>query len=154
MVYLSSLLDGLVNQIWQGGIVMGSEIITALITLFCSTVSGFVTFFFTRRKYNTEVDSQQIQNMDASFDIYKKMMEEALASQKKTMESIIEAQDKKIDTSLKENDSLKTQVSQLQQQMLNLLGSICLDSTCKLRKMNFTSDLRVSDLGVSIAQPQ
>ena len=133
---------------------MGSEIIMALVGVLCTAISSAVTFFFTRRKYNTEVDSQQIHNMGESFDVYKKMMEEALSSQKKTMESIIEAQDKKIDTSLKENDSLKTQVSQLQQQMLNLLGSICLDSTCKLRRMNFTSDLRVSDLGVSIAQPQ
>lgn len=133
---------------------MGSEIIMALVGVLCTAISSAVTFFFTRRKYNTEVDSQQIHNMGESFDVYKKMMEEALASQKKTMEGIIEAQDKKIDTSLKENDSLKTQVSQLQQQMLNLLGSICLDSTCKLRRMNFTSDLRVSDLGVSIAQPQ
>lgn len=133
---------------------MGSEIIMALVGVLCTAISSVVTFFLTRRKYNTEVDSQQIHNMGESFDVYKKMMEEALASQKKTMESIIEAQDKKIDTSLKENDSLKTQVSQLQQQMLNLLGSICLDSTCKLRKMNFTSDLRVSDLGVSLAQPQ
>jgi hypothetical protein len=133
---------------------MGSEIIMALVGVLCTAISSAVTFFLTRRKYNTEVDSQQIHNMGESFDVYKKMMEEALASQKKTMEGIIEAQDKKIDTSLKENDSLKTQVSQLQQQMLNLLGSICLDSTCKLRRMNFTSDLRVSDLGVSIAQPQ
>ena len=133
---------------------MGSEIIMALVGVLCTAISSAVTFFFTRKKYNTEVDSQQIHNMGESFDVYKKMMEEALASQKKTMEGIIEAQDKKIDTSLKENDSLKTQVSQLQQQMLNLLGSICLDSTCKLRRMNFTSDLRVSDLGVSIAQPQ
>jgi hypothetical protein len=133
---------------------MGSEIIMALVGVLCTAISSAVTFFLTRRKYNTEVDSQQIHNMGESFDVYKKMMEEALSSQKKTMESIIEAQDKKIDTSLKENDSLKTQVSQLQQQMLNLLGSICLDSTSKLRRMNFTSDLRVSDLGVSIAQPQ
>ena len=132
---------------------MGSEIIMALVGVLCTAISSAVTFFLTRRKYNTEVDSQQIHNMGESFDVYKKMMEEALSSQKKTMESIIEAQDKKIDTSLKENDSLKSQVSQLQQQMLNLLGSICLDSTCKLRKMNFTSDLRVSDLGVSLAQP-
>ena len=77
-------------------------------------------------------------------------MEEALSSQKKTMESTIEAQDKKIDLLQKENDSLRAQVSQLQMQMLNILGSICLDSTCRLRKMNFTSDLRVSDDGIDL----
>jgi peptidoglycan hydrolase CwlO-like protein len=133
---------------------MGSEIIMALVGVLCTAISSAVTFFFTRRKYNTEVDSQQIHNMGESFDVYKKMMEEALASQKKTFEAATEVQDKKIDMLQKEKDSLQAQVSQLQQQMLNVLGSICLDSTCKLRRMNFTSDLRVSDLGVSIAQPQ
>jgi peptidoglycan hydrolase CwlO-like protein len=133
---------------------MGSEIIMALVGVLCTAISSAVTFFLTRRKYNTEVDSQQIHNMGESFDVYKKMMEEALASQKKTFEAATEVQDKKIDMLQKEKDSLQAQVSQLQQQMLNVLGSICLDSTCKLRRMNFTSDLRVSDLGVSIAQPQ
>lgn len=129
---------------------MGSEVIMALVGVLCTAISSGVTFFFTRRKYNTEVDSQQIQNMDASFDVYRKMMEEALSSQKKTMENTIEAQDKKIDMLQKENDSLRAQVSQLQMQMLNILGNICLDSTCRLRKMNFTSDLRVSDDGVRL----
>lgn len=129
---------------------MGSEIIMALVTLFCSTVSGIVTFFFTKKKYNTEVESQQIKNMEDSFDVYKKMMEESLASQKTTMETIISAQDKKIDMLQRENDSLKQQVSQLQMEMINILGSICLDSTCKLRKANFTSDIKFSDAGIHI----
>jgi hypothetical protein len=129
---------------------MASEIIMAIVGVICTAISSGVTFFFTRKKYITEVDSQQIQNMDASFDVYRKMMEEALSSQKKTMENTIEAQDKRLDMLQKENDSLKTQVGQLQMQMLNILGSICLDSTCRLRKMNFTSDLRVSDDGVRL----
>lgn len=133
-----------------GGIKMGTEVIGSLVALFCSTISSIVTYFLTKRKYNTEVDSQQIQNMDASFDTYRKIMEEALSSQKKRLEVIIEGQDKKIDTLQKENDSLRIQVSQLQMQMLNILGSICLDSTCKLRKMNFSSDIKFGDDGPSI----
>ena len=138
----------------MGRMTMGSEIIMALVGVLCTAISSAVTFFFTRRKYNTEVDSQQIHNMGESFDVYKKMMEEALASQKKTFEAATEVQDKKIDMLQKEKDSLQAQVSQLQQQMLNVLGSICLDSTCKLRRMNFTSDLRVSDAGITLGQPQ
>lgn len=133
---------------------MGVEIIGSLVALFCSTITSIVTYFLTKRKYNTEVDHQQIQNMDASFDTYKKIMEEALSSQKRRLEVIIEGQDKKLDTLQKENDSLRVQVSQLQMQMLNILGSICLDSTCKLRKMNFTSDLRFGDNGASLVNPE
>lgn len=78
------------------------------------------------------------------------MMETNLATQKETMEVVIMSQNQKIDLLQKENDSLKTQVSQLQQQMINILGSICLDATCKLRKMDFQSDVKFSDAGVEV----
>ena len=34
-----------------------------------STIAGIITFFLTKKKYNTEVDSQQIQNMKESFEV-------------------------------------------------------------------------------------
>ena len=88
--------------------------------------------------------------MSDSFDTYKKMMESNLATQKETMEIVITSQNQKIELLQKENNSLKQQVSQLQMQMINILGSICLDSTCKLRKMNFTSDIKFNDDGVVV----
>ncbi len=112
---------------------MASEILTTLIGLFCTIASSIVTFILTKRKYNTEVDSQQIQNMSASFDIYKKMMEETFNSQ-----------NKKIEMLQKENDNLRQQVSQLQMQMINLMGSIRLNDT--ISKGTFTYDHRsISD---------
>jgi capsular polysaccharide biosynthesis protein len=36
---------------------MGSEIIMALVGVLCTAISSAVTFFLTRRKYNTDVDS-------------------------------------------------------------------------------------------------
>ena len=130
---------------------MITGIVSALTGLFCTIVSGLVTFFFTRRKYNTEVDSQQIKNMGDSFDTYKRMMQSNLEAQKESLEMVIMTQNQKIDMLQKENDSLKAQVSQLQQQMINILGSICLDATCQLRKMNFQSDVKFSDKGVEIS---
>jgi FtsZ-binding cell division protein ZapB len=129
---------------------MGTEIVTAIVTLFCSTASGVVTFILTKRKYSAEVDSQQIDNMGKSFDIYKKMMEESLEAQKNSMQSEINSLKTGYELVKGENDSLKAQVAQLQMQMLNILGSLCLDSTCKLRKMNFTSDLKFSDSGLEL----
>lgn len=102
---------------------MASEIVSALVGLFCTVVSGVVTFILTKRKYNTEVESQQIRNMTEAFDIYKRTMEEALNSQKKQMEETIDSQNKKIETLQKENDSLRNQVSQLQMQLINFFGS-------------------------------
>lgn len=91
---------------------MASEVIVTLTGLLCTVISSIVTFILTKRKYNTEVDSQQIQNMSDSFDIYKKMMEETFSSQ-----------NKKIEILQKENDSLRQQVNQLQLQMINLIGN-------------------------------
>ena len=102
-------------------------------------ISNMITFFLTKRKYNGEVDSQHIKNMSDSFDLYKKMQQETFKSQ-----------NEKIDLLQKENNELRQQVSQLQMQMINILGSICLDATCKMRKMNFQSDVRFSDNGVTI----
>ena len=141
-----------IDRVYNGKVIgtMGTGIISTIVGLFCTIVTSVVTFLLTRRKFNSEVDAQQIKNMSDSFDTYKKMMETNLATQKETMEVVIMSQNQKIDLLQKENDSLKTQVSQLQQQMINILGSICLDATCKLRKMDFQSDVKFSDAGVEV----
>jgi uncharacterized membrane protein (DUF106 family) len=89
---------------------MDSVIVTSLVGLFCSVVTSIITFILTKKKYNTEVEAQQIQNMKDSFEVYKKMMEDAVA-----------AQNKKIEMLQKENDNLRSQLNQLQTQMLNIL---------------------------------
>lgn len=95
---------------------MGSEIIMALVGVICSAISGTVTFILTRRKYNTEVDNQQIENIEKSFDLYKRMMEETLDSQKRMMEV-------RINDLQKENDFLRKQVDTLRNQMIEFLGA-------------------------------
>ena len=101
---------------------MASEIVITLVGLFCTTISSIVTFILTRRKYNTEVDSQQIENMEKSFDAYKKMMEETLEAQKKLMETTVNGLNNKIDTLEKENTFLRQQVDSLRAQMIQFLG--------------------------------
>ena len=100
---------------------MASEIVMALVGVICSAISGVVTFLLTRRKYNTEVDSQQIINMNEAFDLYKKTMEESITSQRERMEETIKFQNSKIETLQKENDSLKEQVNNLQKQLTTLV---------------------------------
>lgn len=112
---------------------MVTEITVALIGVLTTILSGVVTFILTRRKYNLEVDSKKIQNMNDSFDYYKKVTDE-------TMREL----NQKIETLQKENDSLRKQVYDLHSQMLNLMGSICLDATCKLRKTGLAPDTHIS----------
>ena len=108
---------------------MSTEVLLALIGILSIVVSSVVTFFLTKRKYNTEVESQQIQNMEAAFSIYKKTMEENLSFQKQTMEETIASQNRKIETLQKENDSLRNQVNALQMQLIKYLGAKFTDVT-------------------------
>lgn len=91
---------------------MASEILVTLTGLFCTLVSSIVTFILTKRKYNTEVDSQQIKNMSDSFETYKKITDET-----------IETQNRRIEMLQKENDNLRQQIYQLQMQLVNFMGN-------------------------------
>lgn len=93
---------------------MATEILVTLTGLFCTTVSSIVTFVLTKRKYNTEVESQQIQNLNEAFDAYKK-----------TMKDTYEAQSRKIEMLEKENENLRQTVNQLQMKMVEcLIGKV------------------------------
>lgn len=89
---------------------MASELVTALIGIFCTAASSIITFILTRRKYNTEVEAGQIENMKQSFNAYKTMMEET-----------VKMQGKRIDALQRENESLRNQLSQLQSQVLTYM---------------------------------
>jgi len=89
---------------------MGTEIISGLVGLFCTVVSSVITFFLTKKKYNTEVEAQQIENMENSFNAYKSMMEETVKGLKE-----------RVDILQKENESLRNQINQMQAQVLNLM---------------------------------
>lgn len=91
---------------------MASEILVTLTGLFCTLASSIVTFILTKRKYNTEVDSQQIKNMSDSFETYKKITDET-----------IETQNRRIEMLQKENDNLRQQIYQLQMQLVNFMGN-------------------------------
>lgn len=115
---------------------MGTALISALVGLFCTIVTSIVTFLLTRRKYNSEVESQQIQNLNEAFNLYKKTMEETIASRQKSQDAIVESMSNEMKTLKEENSDLRKQVSQLQMEMINILGTICLDTTCKMRQVN------------------
>ena len=55
---------------------MNGEILTALIAVLSSSISGYVTYLFTKRKYNAEVDNNLIENMKDSLEFYKSLADD------------------------------------------------------------------------------
>ena len=96
-------------------------LITGGIGLVTTIVSGWTSWFFARKKYNSEVDSNLINNMKESLDFYEKLS----TDNRERLEEV-----------LKRNTELEQEVSELRKQMFNLMGSICIDLTCQLRKRN------------------
>ena len=99
-------------------------IITGGIGLITAIVSGWLSWFFTRKKYNTEVDNNLINNMKESLDFYEKLSND----NRERLEEV-----------LKRNTELEKEVADLRKQMFQLMSSICTDLTCQLRKKNLNS---------------
>ena len=96
-------------------------LITALIGIVTTFTSGFTAWFFARKKYNSEVDSNLIHNMKESLDFYEKLS----SDNRERLEEV-----------LKRNADLEQEVGELRKQLFNLMSSICTDLTCQLRKRN------------------
>ena len=96
-------------------------LITGGVGIITSVVSSGTAWFFARKKYNSEVDSNLINNMKESLDFYEKLS----TDNRERLEEV-----------LKRNAELEQEVGELRKQMFNLMGSICIDLTCQLRKRN------------------
>ena len=101
-------------------------LITALIGIVTTFTSGFTAWFFARKKYNSEVDNNLINNMKESLDFYKKLSDDNR---------------ERLDEVLKRNDNLEEEVKELRQQVMSLMTSICTDLSCQIRKGNYEESL-------------
>ena len=98
-----------------------SILITGGVGIITTVISGWTSWFFARRKYNSEVDNNLIENMQQSLEFYKN-----LSDDKKN----------RLDEVLKRNAELEQEIRDLRKQMFSLMNSICTDLTCQLRKRN------------------
>ena len=105
---------------------MSSEIIICLIGIASTTISSWITWFLTRKKYNTEVDQNLIQNMKESLDFYRQLSDD----NKSRLEEVL----RRNDELEQRNDRLEEEVKKLRDQMFTLMSQICLDLSCKIRQ--------------------
>ena len=98
-------------------------VITAVIGVVCTGLSSFITWLLTRRKYNTEVDHNSIENMDNSLEFYNKLSN----SNNKILEDILERSEKLAESNLKlliEVQNLRAQVDTLVRIIQNEVDNI------------------------------
>ena len=97
-------------------------LITGAVGIVSSIISAWTSWFFARKKYNSEVDNNLIENMQNSLNFYKQLSDDNR---------------KRLDDVLKRNEDLEKEVKELKKQMFNLMSSICVDLTCQVRKRDF-----------------
>lgn len=86
-----------------------SIIITPIITVVCTAIASFVTWLLSRKKYQTEVTHNKIENMDDSLSFYEKLT----ASHNKILSDLLEKYEKLAQT----NTELITEVQSLRAQI-------------------------------------
>ena len=88
------------------------------IGLLTTVVSGLTSWIFARKKYNSEVDHNLIENMENSLEFYRKLSDD----NRTRLEEMAER-----------NKTLEAEIQELKKQMLNLTMNICMDLTCANR---------------------
>ncbi len=94
-------------------------LITGLVGVITTVASGFVSWFFARKKYNSEVDNQLIINMQESLEFYKRLSDDNTERLTKVLEQnkeILEQNAKLLD----QNTQLEREVKELKEQIRKL----------------------------------
>lgn len=101
---------------------------TGLIGLFTTVISGWTSWIFARKKYNSEVDSQVIANMKESLDFYKQLSDD----NKERLDQVLQ-QNKEILAQnaelIEQNKKLQAEVEELKTQIKLLTDKAKKDGT-------------------------
>ena len=90
-------------------------LITGGVGIITSVVSSGTAWFFARKKYNTEVDSNEIENLKKSLEFY---------------ESIVKDNNKKLQFYIDLAEDNRIEVYRLKGVIHRLLNNSCLDNGC------------------------
>lgn len=102
-------------------------LITGGIGLLTTIVSSWASYFFARRKYNTEVDSNEIENLKKSLEFY---------------EEIVRDNNKKLQFYIDLAENNRIEVYRLKGVIHRLLNNSCLDNGCVKRKFYTEEQIR------------
>lgn len=104
-------------------------LITGGVGMVTTFMSGWVSWFFARRKYNSEVDSNEIENLKKSLEFY---------------EAIVRDNNKKLQFYINLAENNRIEVYRLKGVIQRLLNNSCLDNGCIKRK--FYTEEQIKDI--------
>lgn len=102
-------------------------LITGGVGLLTTIVSSWASYFFARKKYNTEVDSNEIENLKKSLQFY---------------EEIVRDNNKKLQFYIDLAENNRIEVYRLKGVIHRLLNNSCLDNGCVKRKFYTEEEIR------------
>ncbi len=102
-------------------------LITGAVGLITTIASGWTSWFFARKKYYTEVDSNEIENLKKSLEFY---------------ESIVKDNNKKLQFYIDLAENNRIEVYRLKGVIHRLLNNSCLDNGCIKRKFYTEEQIR------------
>lgn len=106
-------------------------LITGVIGLATTIVSSGTSWFFARKKYNSEVDLNLVEKMEKSLEFYKSLSDD----NQSRLEEITER-----------NNELDKEVQELRKQVLTLTMNICMDLTCSHRVREYFKSAKPTSL--------
>lgn len=123
---------------------MTEILITGGVGVVSSIISGWTSWVFARKKYNSEVDGNLIENMQKSLEFYKNLSDDNEHRLDKVLEDNA-ALRQAVEELLKENKQLKREIDTLKDQVIKITTTICTDLSCQIRSKDFTTITKESD---------
>lgn len=105
---------------------MTNELLIALIGIASTFIGSWASWFFTRKKYNSEVDNTVISNLQEAVNTYKIICDDLRKNLETTLQNNA--------TIMEKNDKLEDEIRDLRKQVNELTMSICYDLTCSARQ--------------------
>lgn len=117
---------------------MTDILITGGVGIVTSIISGWTSWILARRKYNSEVDGNLIENMQKSLEFYKDLSNDNEQRLNKVLEDNV-ALRQTVEELLKENKQLKREIDTLKDQVIKITTTICTDLSCQIRSKDFST---------------
>ena len=117
---------------------MTEILITGGVGIVSSIISGWASWIFARKKYNSEVDGNLIENMQKSLEFYKNLSDDNEQRLDKVLEDNV-ALRQTVEELLRENKQLKKEIDTLKDQVIKITTTICTDLSCQIRSQDFST---------------